>query len=408
MATIDQLNLGGADSSDAHGNPYRSAISYRLQKESSLSFLEVMDGWEVESNKGSVTIVARTTDGLDRESTVDFGTERIQRCLDLIAFERLIYIELSGSGDEHMVLYIRDDQQVLEHFSTCDFSMGMSSQITVKDKDGNIIPNQPLPPSVWIPALRYYRLSQSSSNLYEAYRNLWLGLESLLSTIQPIANREKEGTWLRRALTHVTTNVNLQHYLPSTCTDVVDYLMNEQYVAMRCNLFHAKHEMTTDVTTIPNPERVSIAYGQLIMIWRVIAQHFTGVRSLGGGVVTYQGFKHMMDLTFASNLGMSCTGDPTPPNKGDTAVSPAGYPVIYFDETTYLSELTPGRVAIFGRLIFARHPSIPSLHRITSCIQDKMFNVSYIKGGLTLSGIDLFESIQVIRLHNQGTPRTQF
>lgn len=289
MASINQIVLGGLGSTGPNGLPYRSAISYNLRQPSTLSLIDMVNGWEIEIQKDSTTIVARLEEPLSREAVVTTGMECIQRFLDLVSFERSIHIELAKVGDAHTVLYDQDAQYVLERYGTSDFSMEMEFTAVVCDKNGNEIPPPPQPPAVWLPALRFYRLSQSSSNLYEAYRNLWLGLETLLSALQPIVKKEKEGAWLRRALTYVAGKVDLFPFLPSSCSNVVDYLMDEQYVAMRCYLFHAKPDPSIGAPSIPSPEKTAFAYAELLRIWREIAQHLLGVRSQGGGAVTYIG-----------------------------------------------------------------------------------------------------------------------
>lgn len=408
MASIDKLLLGGSGFADSQGSTYLSAISYRLLQPSPLSLLEVIDGWEVQIRQGSSTIVARLAKPLDREKTIELGTESIQRCLDVISFEQRFQIELSKMGDAHVAVYNRADQVILELFGTSDFSIGMNLTVTHLDKDGNVVPDSHMPPLVWIPALRFYRLSQSSRNLYEAYRNLWLGLEALLYSIQPKRSDEGEGKWLRRVLNHVVAQVELKPYLPAQSTDVVRYMMDDQYEAMRCYLFHAKPDSLVGIPTIPDPEKTAAAYAQLIMIWRTIAQHFCGVRMMGGGVVTYEGFKHMMDQTLSAKLTMACTDDPTPPSKDDTAISPVGSDVIEFDEVLYQGDVTPGRVAIKGIMIVSNHPKLPLLHRVCSRVKEALLSVAYVDGGFDLSGIDRFETVQVFRLHNQGTPKTLF
>lgn len=50
--------------------------------------------------------------------------------------------------------------------------------------------------------MRHFRLSQTTSDLFDAFRNLYLALESLLSTIAPMRLHpdgrpaEGEGVWL--------------------------------------------------------------------------------------------------------------------------------------------------------------------------------------------------------------------
>jgi hypothetical protein len=54
-----------------------------------------------------------------------------------------------------------------------------------KDAAGNIIPPPPRPPATWHESMRYFRLAQVTDDLFDAYRNLYLALVSLLTKLAP-------------------------------------------------------------------------------------------------------------------------------------------------------------------------------------------------------------------------------
>ena len=51
----------------------------------------------------------------------------------------------------------------------------------------------------WDESLRYFRLSQATDDLFDAFRNLFLALESILSLKTPQQSEGSESKWLRRA-----------------------------------------------------------------------------------------------------------------------------------------------------------------------------------------------------------------
>ena len=61
-------------------------------------------------------------------------------------------------------------------------------------------------PLAWHESMRYFRISQITTDMFDAFRNLYLALESLLSHIAPVRLRpngrpdEGEGQWAKRAL----------------------------------------------------------------------------------------------------------------------------------------------------------------------------------------------------------------
>ena len=179
---------------------------------------------------------------------------------------------------------------MLRDVSLSDLPMDTSVEITLHDKRGNIIPEPPKPKVRWIPAFRYYRLSQASQDLFEAYRNLFLGFESVLNEICPKANNERETDWYKRALIDVNEKVPLSSFAPSGHSNPVAYLVGTLYEHNRCKLFHAKGQQNILPHNSPNPISVADAYETLIGLWRQIASEYYNIPR-GGGVVTYGGFK---------------------------------------------------------------------------------------------------------------------
>ena len=88
----------------------------------------------------------------------------------------------------------------------------------------SVSPPQPLtPPPDWHPALRYWRLGQLTDDLFDAYRNVYLALESLLSTLRPQLPAERDVDWLRQALTAVGRSVPLSRFAASGAADAVEF-----------------------------------------------------------------------------------------------------------------------------------------------------------------------------------------
>jgi hypothetical protein len=119
-------------------------------------------------------------------------------------------------SDRHIVLFRRENKLVLHHVAVSNLGVSLSAQVVVKDKDGNVVPSASPPPPVWIPGLRFYRMSQATQDLYEAYRNLWLGFEALLDAICPKQPTERERDWLLKAVRTAGTTVSLSHLFQPT------------------------------------------------------------------------------------------------------------------------------------------------------------------------------------------------
>ncbi len=186
MAAIDTISLDGTGAEKR----YRSAIALHLTRESTVSRIEQLQDWEFEVRRGSGFLVARKQESLDRENLLRVGYEQAERFLDIISFELSSTVEIGAPGRSHVILYDREGKLVLERLATSDQPMSIQFEITQLGLDGQAVLPPPAPPAKWIPALRFYRLSQASRSPYEAYRNLWLGFEALLSAAVPKGQKE--------------------------------------------------------------------------------------------------------------------------------------------------------------------------------------------------------------------------
>lgn len=411
MANIGKIYLGGRNAGgSAHPEVVNGAVAFQLNQPSNKDDVYYSEDakWVAEIKTGQRTIVARTKTILSRNDIVRIGFEQAQRAIDIFAFELNLLFTISDPGDSHIVLFLRDGDLVVQHVDVSNLAFTVHADIEVRDKDGNLVPPPPSPPCVWSAPLRYFRLSQTANDLYEAYRNAFLALESLLNSISPKTRSEGEKQWLLRALQVVSAKADLRQFVPARTTDPAGYIMTAQYEQTRCRLFHGKGELPATYEGSVNPEDVASAYGQLIRIWREIAQKHLPVRVLGGGAVTYTGFRMMMDRAFASNLSAFYTDDTSPPRGEDTEISPLGRNVHPFSEVRYLSETSPGHVSFVATQKFSPSRKPTMVHRICSKVKDALFATSFIDDGVFPDDVDTFESFQTVRLLNKQQPRTSF
>jgi hypothetical protein len=410
MSQIGNIAFGGHGIVGQLGKPIVSAVAFDLSQPSLFDYIYTPSGeqWEIELKSGQSTIIVRTPDHVDRLALLAHGLEQAQRCLDLIAFESNLNILVQKPSERHIVLFRREAKLVLQHVAVSNLGVSFSARVIMKDKDGNVIPSASPPPPVWIPGLRFYRISQTSQDLYEAYRNLFLGFEALLDAFCPKQPQERERDWLLKAVRLVGDTVNLSQFVPSNCTDPPAYIIGTQYDHIRCRLFHAKPSTNNMTLDIPEPEAVASAYERLVRIWRQIAQDCFSVRGGGNGGMTYVGFRMMMDNFLSQGLTMYFTGDPSPFKKDDEEISPLGQPVFEFQDVQYLSETMLGHVACVGSHLISPTSRFPVIHRIGSQVQGSLLTADCVTEGILLEAVDCFESYQIIRLINRDLPKVMF
>lgn len=409
MAKIGSIYLAGKELPQNAPEHFSSGIAFPLRAGSGISHIWNSDdsNWQVELKRDHTHVVARSHHPLDYENLVTGGLEQIQRCLDIIAVKKIGLFCVCHPELDNVAVFQENRDYVLRHFSVSSLGIEATAKIEVRDKEGNIVPPTPIPEPTWTWAFRYYRLSQTSEDIFEAYRNLFLSLEALLNEICPKQPSEREKKWLERAFSDIGGRVNLSHHVPDAIDQPIDYLIKTQYTDIRCRLFHAKYPDGLLPHDELNPTDVLAAYETLLRLWCDIAETYCNVPR-GGGVVTYQGFKLMMDKMFSQSLSLQFTEDSSPPKNEDTTVSPLGFAAFNFAKSSYVGQTKPGFVSWQGKLSRLNPNKYPFVYRICSKLGDTLFNVSFVRDGLSPTGVDIFETYQSVRLVNKSQPKTSF
>ncbi len=422
MARLGTIQLGGHINTDSN-RTLNSGIGFFLDVESRISKVfsfncgtneaasPHVDTWEVEVKEKHKSIVARCSRSLNPDQILKCGFEVCQKALDLLSVVNRQNMILKDPGISHVLLFKEENEYVLREVSNMDLSFSIEASVTVRNKNGNIVP-QPIPAEPeWLRTFRYYRLSQTTKDLYEAYRNLYLSFESALSQVCPIKKREREIDWLRRALNGIKAEVNLSEYMPDengvpkSAVDPVDYIIENQYKLSRLGLFHSKEDVILP-HALPNPEMLLKEHRRLIQIWYAIVSGYFNVPT-GGGEVTDQGFKDLMSRAFDNGYMFQVTDDPTPSEPDDSVVSPLNYPVISFNDFKFEKDYALGQVLLTGRLERVDLGKVELIHRI-GLVKDCLITVEFIDDGLFVEGVDKIELNQVIRLINANNPKTDF
>jgi hypothetical protein len=409
MAKVGTIYLGGKDPDILTSEHSSCGIAFLLKSETEIDYIYYSQDclWQVEIKKNHNYVVARSRDSIKYEDLIVLGLKYIQRCLDIIAVKKLGILMLDHPEIDHITIFSRNNKTILRTFSIGTLPLKSSFSIEVRDKQGNIKPLPKIPEPDWTWAFRYYRLSQASQDIFEAYRNLFLSLESLLNIIKPKSIKEHEKKWLSEALEEISKKVQITRYVPANSINPVLSFMDTQYEKIRCRLFHAKQPDALLPYEDLNPTDVLVAYEALLGLWYDIAGIYFGVPR-GGGVVTYEGFKFWMDKVSKHLNSLCFTEDTSVPQKDDTKVSPRGLDVFKFEKFNYLGETNPGIVSWQGTLnILDTHKKI-SIHRMCTMIDKTVFNEYYFKNGLSPTGVDVFEAQMSLKLLNTNQPKTTF
>ena len=244
------------------------------------------EGAEIEVGKGQRHVVVRFTNAGDATTAFAQGHKLVQQGLDLLSVLGKQDAVIHDAEDEHLLWWAEQGDLVLRLVSTTVLNLAVGpGTLTVRDKDGNVVPPTRVQPSYHI-AFRYYRLAQTTDDLFDAYRNMYLAFEVLLSSQYPMFNGEKEIVWLRRALGAATTKIRLENLGVSTGDDLVESVLEAVYRDARLPLFHAKEgrDYFAPQDSMSNRVVVSHALGVLTRLVLRMAEAWHNARRMGGGV----------------------------------------------------------------------------------------------------------------------------
>ena len=299
MVRLNNTMLGGkAESFD--GTSW-SGILFWLNTKAQSSKQYHLENWDVEIS-GTNFIVARTTDVLSNAEMREQGYNVCEKALDIFCADGLGGLHIISPFERNLLLSNTDGKTSLWISCAEDFTLSMQGAISVQDKDGNIIPSVPRSQTTWENVYSYYRYSKLSNNIYDEYRWMYLVFEIIMQKIAPIRlktakrNKEKEKDWIPRALKKANQQYNWATAMKWPTRDSVNYFYKNQYLNVRCNLFHSKggHLQPNEHISL---DTVSMRLKELDRLCVFLMRRIYNVNS-AGGMLTYYGFEMSMNSMF--------------------------------------------------------------------------------------------------------------
>lgn len=308
-----------------------AGMALKLDRPAAVGFVSgTTSGAEVQFTAGSDIVVCRLPGDLALPTTsaeVTFGQAypAVQEALDLFGARWSRWHDIPEGWGSHLLWWSEAGRGVIARW--VDFTpttLRTEAWYTVTKADGTLHRSQDEPPGQWREALRYLRYSQTTTDLYDAYRTAYLALESLLSSIHP-KTESTERAWTLAALADlVVAGVDLKTFVDPVSTDPVQAFYDEQYKANRCAHDHAKLSAARFLPgTAGDREQVSSA----LLSLAGLVNHAIGVIDGGGsgvGMTMLAGIELYAKLM--EHMTLHVTADATPVDASDTVISPAGLP----------------------------------------------------------------------------------
>lgn len=383
-----------------------SGVGFMLNDKAKIDAHEVLaGGWTAEVFSEAQTIIASGSGVSGYEETRDTGLEVAQQALDFFCIRGRLNLSIIQVETHHFVWWTEGSKRIMRIVGVSDLHIGTS--ISVVDAHGN--PITPLTPTVvWHPSFRYFRVAQVSTDLLDAYRNLYLALESILTTIIPMNTHERESAWLKRALQQVNTTLPLATYAPPGSTNPPDDIYIDIYANTRTAIFHAKQGRNTVL-----PQRLSTRAGVVETLSRLSNLYLALVYSALGmqrasGVITYGGFDAIMQQWINANSAIAISDDDAPLNLDDTLINPHGGITAHFAAAHDPTLDRLGNKYWLGEAPFGNLKGLQCIRRLGLLNNSNLALAERLDDPVGLSGVDVLQVQLGVRLVNVNIPRATF
>lgn len=249
--------------------------------------------WEVEVKAQKNAVVARDGSATSYDEAFSDALLAAQKGLDLLSIAGGNDLVINSFDSDHMVWW-HDTELVVRHTALAELGIDVPPvTVEVRDGSGAVVASPAVPKPTWHESFRYFRLSQTTDDLFDAYRNAYLALESILSHIAPQVLKatgkpvEPEGVWFRRALEEAAKRMPLSAVVPNGTADPVSYLMDELY-GVRCEMSHAKGGRPI---LLPQDEaereKVTNSLLRLVSLYLRLAEDELNARRPGGAISAF-------------------------------------------------------------------------------------------------------------------------
>lgn len=403
MLRVGTIPLVAGETAEAAG------VAFSLFSPATSDALLSVEGGEIEVREGQRDVVVRFANAQDASTAFTQGHSLAQQGLDLLSVLGKQDAVIHDAEDEHVLWWTEQDGLVLRLVSTTVLKLAVNPvTVVVRDKEGNVVPPKPVEPRHHI-AFRYYRLAQTTDDLFDAYRNMYLAFELLLSSQYPISKGEKEIVWLHRALSAATTTIKLEGLGVRQGNDLVESVLDVVYRDARLPLFHAKEgrDYFAPQDLVSNRVVVSHALSVLTQLVLRMAEKWYNSRRMGGGVFLAWVYKNTRAQLADCSVCVSSYDGPFDPGERD--LSHPRFQTAVKLASRLAPELERGREpAVFAAVNGIELSSVQPIRRIEVVTSTYPYMAQMLESELECGGVARFEVLIHMRGMNLNQPRSLF
>lgn len=393
---------------------FNSGAAFLMQKPSPVSSVITLDRNSiVEVEKDNPYVVARTQDLDSHQNAFDYGHQLVQKGLDILSITGQSDLGARDSTDENFVWWCSTDRITLR--ITDSGSSNFNLNITC-DNGTASVESPSIYPS-YHEAYRYFRLSQITDDLFDAYRNMYLAFELLASSHVPRTESktkkgktiwESESVWLKRYLRTINKDILTSTFLGAS--DPIQEFVDEIYKAARCPLFHAKdgESFFSPHGEIENRQAIIEAINKLTRIFLLLAKEKNKlVRNLGASMST--GLKREILITpFLDKFFFILSDDDSPFNPNETGFDNPRYQRAIKSEKVTENLSNTHKSSLIGNIPNIKFENLSQIRRIELADEDESKMTTILEAPLCINEIDDLEIQFNQQIISGNSPNRQF
>lgn len=410
MATLAGILIADKDSA------LDSGAAFLLAQKCDVSESFHLDsGSEVEIQEGCPYVVARIKGASDAKDAFNKGHEVAQQGLDLLSITGKADLSIKNASDEYLVWWREKTVQILRVVAVTKIAVTFKATLGIAtDKNGNIVPQPLSPKPIYHESLRYYRPSQVTDDLFDAFRNAYLAFESILAEVEPRESWERkgktlwepEGAWLKRALNSVNNTVPLSRAYSATTSNIVSDIYTDIYENIRCSIFHAKNQPRLLPQSLADREIVSEGLDRLTRIVLLLAENWLHARRSSGGMFP-SAFDAMVGSVASSPIVFVFDNDVC--LDGSETLHSLAFKNSARMVTTYAPELsTPGLNSISGAIETSELQNLREIARFVLFRDEELYGSTTLEAPLTHNSVDRLELQVSEQFRNVREPKRFF
>lgn len=363
------------------------------QRPRTSGIIELADGVHAEIRRDVRAIAVRDLNATEPNTILALGIDRANEALDHFAGTGVAAVNLGDVEEFHVTWRWEDTSRVIRTVHSYAARLRAMAGGSYTEPDGNLVLTPPY--GTWNRALRYFRLSQASDDLFDAFRNSYLALEALLNELAPRQPGEKEGQWLERAIREAYKVVDTFNVLSNPVSAANFY--TDLWQSTRNYVFHAKDPQTSFLP-LDRSARGAV-HANLLRCGELsgaLAEHLHEVRFLSSGAALHM-LKAMCEAVLTDS-GIGLSADSSEFNSGDGVLSPASQPQIVFDAERITEMDTDTSATILGRTSATDViDAIGSIRRCATVGRNGAVGVvEVLDGPLNIDGADHLEVVWTV------------